>query len=199
MKMSTVIRTVAVIAIVALLASLSPGCASPKSDTALSQKETRIDGFSNSSRVDVGGNTAQNSGSTPTSTTHVMGANDKPRIVGAAPGPVDAFGLDALNMTMGLSNTVKVTKGKFDFGIVEQPDGTVESTITGVTFDEFSTSPPETINALAGFQREFNPAKIAEVEATKEAWNKAVEEWAKTVRETVPALADQILKTFIVK
>lgn len=175
---------------------LMVGCATPKSGTVLDEKRVDADGAANSSQVDS--DKAQNSGSTPNATTRVVGSDGKPRIIGASPGPVDAFGLDALNMTLALSNTVTMKKGEFDFAVSEKDDGTQEATIRSVKFDEFSTAPPATIEALAGFQQAWNPAKIAEVQATKEAWNKTVEELALTVRETLPELATQILKTFVV-
>lgn len=194
------------VALVVLLACLCvlislPGCASPKSYSTLDGQRTQTDGLANASRVqqDAAGKfTATNSTQTPGSARQVMGADGNPRIVASAPGPTDGFGLDALGMSLDLSNTVKIQKGAFEFEAVESGEGNKEATIKSFTFDLFETNPPATIDALAGFQREFNPAKIAEVQAVKEAWNVAVTEWAKTVRETLPALADMILKTFLV-
>lgn len=194
--MRKVWMTIGMIVVVLLVAVLFGGCATPKSGVSLGPKETVSDGLAaNTTRADEA---AQAAGTVPGDSLRVLGSGDKARIVKASPGPVDAFALDSLGIGMGLSNTVRMTKGDFKFTITDDPGGGKSATISGLTFDEFSTSPPETITALAAFQREFNTAKIAENEAIKEAWNKAVEEWASTVRETLPALASEILKTFVV-
>lgn len=188
---------------VALALATLPACASPKSGTELGDDFTSTSGLGNSSRVkavdkDGKASTTQNSGSTPNSSGTIFRPDGTTVVTSAEPGPTDNFGLDSLGFGIKLSNTVTMKKGNFTFALTDDPGGGKSATISGFTFDEFSTSPPATIDALAGFQREWNPAKIAEVQAVKEAWNKAVEEWARTVRETVPELAAQILKTFVV-
>lgn len=193
---------VLLVALFAIVAIVSLGaCAGPKSYSTLDGERTQTDGLANASRVqqdEAGRFNAQNSTQTPGSARQVIGPDGKTRIAGAAPGPTDGFALDSLGMGLDLSNTVRVEDGSFQFEAVGSGEGNQEATIKSFTFALFETSPPATIAALAGFQREWNPAKIAEVQAVKEAHNAAVQAWADVVKETLPALADMILKTFLV-